>query len=606
MKRSIILFAAAAVICIGVIGYGWFFVDSHIGRAAITEETVTGDRHAADGLMVGFRADSTDDLHWINSFDYSADSTKSAFSRGEMDKTIDGSVYSDIRFTGWSTVPFCTRLTYDALGDLQEKKIHLFYDELQQKVLAEGTEEKGRIRLKDYLEYYPVSFSFQFGNKLFNSDNALHALKVYDWQDILSAENASSYEADVNLYAALKNMFRIPVIENEYQEYTVSKAENYDETTELPYITDINKSSGEGEDYYEFDPIIVIQEENILDGRKWHHPDLSGGLTYDAVEDTDQSDDSYVGKSASDYDLKNRMLFVINNRTVKGEPIDVSQISQGYGIYEMPVEISATATVKQGRRSRIVPDPKPLPDQIKMVYRLDKEAEYVEMTMSEDHRYLAVFSVKDGYYLVEMIDADTWESDGPQKIFPLTEKLTYAWGDDGSLAVTNHAGYVAVLARTEAETRPYEVIYSGKAGNDLDDRFFNSNMPAKEHSASPYECNIDTGLAVAEKDGKVALVQNLFTGDPKLGVRNAALQCTIIDKNGVLYLGILKSDIVDIGYDMRDEQILQIKRLMDGDTADADGTTADDGKDMAGLSEKTVQYIIQPVINENWCRWEEQ
>ena len=41
-----------------------------------------------------------------------------------------------------------------------------------------------------------------------------------------------------------------------------------------------------------------------------------------------------------------------------------------------------------------------------MVYPLDKDAEYVEMSLSGDHRYLAVFSVKNGTYFVELIDAD--------------------------------------------------------------------------------------------------------------------------------------------------------------------------------------------------------
>ena len=66
----------------------------------LTEETIAGDRDTADGLTVGFRADSMENLHWINSFDYSSDETKSYFKRGEMAKKTDTCVYDDIRFTG--------------------------------------------------------------------------------------------------------------------------------------------------------------------------------------------------------------------------------------------------------------------------------------------------------------------------------------------------------------------------------------------------------------------------------------------------------------------------------------------------------------------------
>ena len=76
MKKSVIIFVTAAVLSVGITVYGWIFVDSQIGGVVLTEETIAGDRDTADGLAVGFRADSMDNLHWINSFDYSSDETK--------------------------------------------------------------------------------------------------------------------------------------------------------------------------------------------------------------------------------------------------------------------------------------------------------------------------------------------------------------------------------------------------------------------------------------------------------------------------------------------------------------------------------------------------
>ena len=586
MKKSIIIFVMAVLLSVVAVAYGWAFVDSRIGRVTLTEETIWGDRSAADGLTAGFRADSADNLHWVNSFDYSTLKTESSFKRGEMTETVDPSLYDDYRFTGWSTVPFSTRLKCERLEGLQDKKIQAFYNEIQHRVMETGAEEEGRIRLCDYLDYYPVSFRFQFGTKTFNSDSALTGLKVYDERNMLSPENISAYDDQLDLYEAFNNMFKIPVIENEYQEYKVSKIENYDYKTSLGYNTDIEKPLGKGEDFYEFDPIITIQEENIMDGKKWVHPDLSGGSSYEVgvgSEKGSQSDEAYVRRKASEYNLKNRMLFIVNNRTAKGVPVDVSRISGGYGVYELPIEVTATATVKRGRRSSILPSPKPLSDELAMVYPLDEEAEYVEMSLSGDHRYLAVFSVKEGSYFVDLVDADSWTSKGPVEVFPASEKMTYAWGEDGSLAVTNHKGYVAIFTRTEDENRPYEVLYSGKVPDNLDKAFFGGETVTKKNSYARYKFNIDKGLAIAAKGGKVALVQNLLVGDPQLNMRTAALECAIIDKSGVIYRGRLKNNVVDLEYHMSREEVENIR-------------------DLSGSA--VMKLTIEPVRNENWCKWE--
>ena len=220
---------------------------------------------------------------------------------------------------------------------------------------------------------------------------------------------------------------------------------------------------------------------------------------------------------------------------------------------------------------------------------MDEDAEYVEMSLSGDHRYLAVFSVKDGAYFVELIDADTWTSKGPGEVFPASEKMTYAWGEDGSLAVTNHEGYIAVLCRTENEKEPYEILYSGKVSSDLDKALFDAEMAPKENSYAEYKYGIDGGLEVAAEGGKVALVQNLMAD--RLNIRNAALECAVIDKTGVIYRGRLKSSIADLEYDMSEREVQIVRHFLD---------SAADGK----VEFKVLKHIIEPVRNENWCEWD--
>ena len=519
------------MISVGGIIYGCVFVDAEISEAKLTEETVAGDRNEAEGISVGFRADSGDDLHWINSYDYNGGKSESVFKRGEileaeetsiydnvqrkdtakgiLVETVETSLYEDIRFTGWDAEPFVTELDYDKLEGLQEKEIHAFYEKIKNRVVESGKAESGKIRLEDYSDYYPVSFSFQFGAQRYDSGSALTGLKIYDEQGKLSPENGAAYDRDVDLYTSLNDIFKIPVIDNEYHSYEVSKAEEYDPEISLGYETEVTKLFDAKSDYYEFDPIMVMQEESD----------------------------------------NNRMLFIVNNRTAKGKPVDVSQIRGGYGIYELPIEVGST-TVEIGPRVVAVKDLIPLHDEISMIYSLDETSEYVEMSLSEDNIYLAVFSVKDGKYFVEMIDTNSWESEGPIEMFPVSETMTYGWGEDGSLVVTNHDGYVAVLVRIESG---YDILYSGKMDGDFDDTFFTNKMVPKKNPYSKYHCGVDFGLAVSATEGKVALVQNPpaknsdMSNDAKQNDRLAALEVAVIDKNGLVYRGLIKSDLSDPG-----------------------------------------------------------
>jgi len=362
----------------------------------------------------------------------------------------------------------------------------------------------------------------------------LTGLKFYESQHD-GVNKASEYDEDVQLYVDLNRFFHIPIIEIEYQKYQTSKDG-----------VKVEAALDQDTDYYQFDPIIVLQEENLMDGETWDHPDLVEGKALG-------KEGEYAGKTADQYNLKNRLLFVVNNRTAKGASVDVSGIPGGYGIYELPVETRATASVRYGKRSSTVPNPKPLSDRLSMVYPLDEDMEYVEMTMSPDHRYLAVFFVEDGDYYVELIDADLWKKQGVFRMFKATEKLTYAWGEDGSLAVTNFKDEIAVFVRKGGDEDGYQMLYHGGMPKSFDDTFF------------------DEGLAIVRKDGKMAFVQNPLAGADTPGMREPSLTCAVIDKTGILYWGTLHSNVRDSG-------------------------SAAEGK--------AEEQRITPVSNENWVRWE--
>ena len=574
MKTSIFIFLTATVLSIGMIVFGWMSASDQIGKARLTEETIAGDRAAADGLIVAFRADSADDLHWINGFDYSADKTVSSFTRGEMETTAVTSVYDDMRFTGWSAVPYYTQLEYGALDGLQDKKIQSFYDKLQKQVLEDGKEKSGTIRTGDYIDYYPISFRFQFGEKVYNSSSALTGLKTLADKKSLNEENAAPYAGDIDLYMVLNDWFRIPLIDNEYQDYNVSCETDSSNSKFSVSKTSIKKPLDAGKDCYEFDPVIYLQQENIRDGNNWEHPDTEEGKE---IQDEKNS------HKASEYGLKNRLLFVVNNRTVKGKPVDISQIKGGYGVYELPIDTDATISIGKGRKNLFIPDPTPLSDQLNMTYPLDETAEYVDISLSGDHRNLAIFSVKEGDYFVEIVDADTWQSKCMEKMFPASEKMSYAWGEDGTLAATDHNSHIAIL--TETDNGGYRLLYADEVAEGLDDELFTTEMVARKNSHDRYEHGNAVGLAVAAQDDKVALVQNSPAGDPKLGLRNADLECAVIDKTGVIYNGLLKSSLVDIDYGSTEEDIKAIEAL---------------------AGDSMVRNVIRTVSNKNRAEWKHE
>ncbi len=558
-KTPVILFCVAVVFIMVTILGGSFFLKHQIGEVSLTEETLMGDVAVADGIQVGFRADSGEDLHWISSYDFTTKTTQSSFKRGEMSSEPEYFIYDDFRFTTWSEIPYVTLLENDNLDGLQKKGIQKYYDEIQATELNGEEELLGEIRVKDYLDYYPISFRFQFGVKVCNSNDALTGLKILENEGNKSDGRISSYDEDVKLYREINQFFRIPVIENEYQRYELTKDELKVEIVE-----------GKEADSYQFDPVIVLQEENLMDGKTWVHPDLTGGVSY-------EKDDNYVGKTGADYNLKNRILFVVNNRTKNGEKVDFSQVKGGYGIYELPVETTATATVRHGRRSSTVPNPKPLSEELNMVYALNEDAEYVEMTLSEDHRYLAVFSVENGFYYVEFVDADTWKSQGCFRLFRAENQMSYVWGQDGVLAATNHKGEIAVICRAESEK--HEMLYQGETPESFDKVFFGNDMIEKENAYTHYEYGYAYGLAIAEKDGRIAFLQNPIIG-ATTDTRGPALECAVIDKTGVVYWGKLHSNVTDL-------ETTEVGNF-DEDKVDAD----------------TSKQMIKPIRSENWAKWD--
>ncbi len=81
--------------------------------------------------------------------------------------------------------------------------------------------------------------------------------------------------------------------------------------------------------------------------------------------------------------------------------------------------------------------------------------------------------------------------------------MTYAWGEDGSLAMTNHKGHVAVFfSLTGSENEPYEILYSGKVQRGLDNALFDTEMVSKKNSRAKFKYGIDRGWLLQQKTAR--------------------------------------------------------------------------------------------------------
>ena len=168
--------------------------------------------------------------------------------------------------------------------------------------------------------------------------------------------------------------------------------------------------------------------------------------------------------------------------------------------------------------------------------------------------------------------------------------MSYVWGKDGSLAVTDNDDNIVIFERTEDLNSTYKVLYKGEIEGNFDEAFFGDDMLAKENSYSAFKYNEAKGLSVTVKDGKAALVQNLLVGSGENSIRTPALECAVIDENGAVYRGRLESSITDIDYDMTDDEVKEIGDIL---------------KNTAEEQVKIAKHMITPVRNENRAEWKD-
>ncbi len=118
------------------------------------------------------------------------------------------------------------------------------------------------------------------------------------------------------------------------------------------------------------------------------------GNTYSwGMNHTSKNGDSFPMNMTS-VQANGTAFLAFSARTNRGDTVDTSLIPGGYGIYALPVTEENGATHLDT-------------DNLRMVYPMDPETEFVTMTRTTDGSQLLVFTKEDGYPVLSVIDTVT-------------------------------------------------------------------------------------------------------------------------------------------------------------------------------------------------------
>ncbi len=190
------------------------------------------------------------------------------------------------------------------------------------------------IYLSDYMEYYPINIEISFPGKNIDS----------------SSRHSSFDPSDEALFQALREFFRIPIIENHKVKLSATVGE--DGTL---YSSGTAKGSGLGEnedDYGFYADSIITDKECII---------------------------------------------FFDNKTELSKSVDTSLIPGGYGIYRLPYTEKDGTTVFNIKR-------------LKNVYPINNEYTIYDIDLSEDGKYLYLITKEDDKSVFTVIDPENFEA----------------------------------------------------------------------------------------------------------------------------------------------------------------------------------------------------
>lgn len=210
MRRATILTLLLLVLSVGGVCIAASNIYQEHDQVVLSETTLYGDSSATDGLTLKLATTYDRHLFWDTTYSFGENSvTETEYEFHSLP------VYDDAPFTYQGLFIDSYPETNFVPGNNQAG-LHQAYQELYDSIKS-GTEGSRVIRLKDYIDYYPMNISLEFPGT----------------SEYLSAEELAKYEdseiepdSDLAAIYQLQEYLKIPVIEDEYLHIVLGKDSN--------------------------------------------------------------------------------------------------------------------------------------------------------------------------------------------------------------------------------------------------------------------------------------------------------------------------------------------------------------------------------------------
>ena len=362
MRKSFVLLLALVVLVSGTACFAQSQLVKEKDQVHYTENILYGDKSVVDGVIV--EADINYDyyLYWNTRYQI-GDTPKE-----ETEYTFYPMGYIDATGPSPGSLSFVTSglaTLKDTYGDEDveyyglENAMKELYDNT-----APGTENSVTVYLKDYLEYYSFGMDLSFPDRGGYYDMYIHFSEAHLREDLADWEANGTHKEEakrVRKYLealdVFQEFFKIPVLDTEV--YTLGMVK--DEAGKIIGIAESGNNGGSSTGSIDFPDMPAIE-----------------GL------------DSFGFMVHSIFDDGN-VYFTFDPHTDNGNLVDVSHIPGGYGIYNSTYnekdEIDLTS--------------------LKMVYPLDTEMIFENLTLDASGKNLLLFQSDGKQYYLSVINRET-------------------------------------------------------------------------------------------------------------------------------------------------------------------------------------------------------
>lgn len=451
MKKVSALISAFLISVIAFASIG-LYINSQSDKVSVIRKDIFGDAAYAEGLSVSQRVIMSNKLLWQTSYDVLSEEAKTDFTYYNNGKKSEFAVSPYDRYA--INMNVASNFGMATSGGSIEFDSHddlMGFGEMVYEIYQNTPKEEGtyvtRVNLKDYYDFYPI-----------NSDSYGMFYEFEYKGEILKDYNYTS-EGSESISAALNEYFKIPVGEN--------------------CLLDVE---------------ITIDRDGY-----------PVGLNVNTVEG---SEIFYMDSSS--FSVENGCFIVFNNTDNKGNTVDLSYISGGYGIYFMPIEKLDNGYLRAKT------------EHIKVVYSVDEHDTICKMDISENEKEIYLITAESGYYYLTVLSFEDFSVIDRVKLFEYDEIYDLCDRE-------YHEDYIVVYASDES-FYVYDRTDEGKV-----EFAFSSSLADVSGNNDVYYQKFDTYSIKTAYDGnRLALMDYAQATN---GYLDPTFRLAVYDKNGLCYYG---------------------------------------------------------------------